>query len=343
MKTFIIAEAGVNHNGSLELGKKLIRVAKEAGADAVKFQTFDPAALTVSTAPLAGYQAETVGQMASQRKMLEKLALSFDDFERLKSYCDRVGIEFMSTPFDERSARFLTPFVRRFKIGSGDLTTHPLLGEIGKLGKEVILSTGMGDLAEIAAAIQILKTSGSGPISLLHCTSGYPCPDAEVNLRAMVTLKEHFGLPVGYSDHTPGSEASVGAVALGASIIEKHFTLDRSLEGPDHRMSLTRAELTSFIASVRRMEVMRGDGQKRPTDSELSMKRFARRSLVWNRNLPAGTIVTIDCLTWKRPGTGISPAEIDRVIGKVTLKAVSADALVEETDLALSSRTRMRA
>jgi len=327
--TFVIAEAGVNHNGQMALAKDLILAAKQAGADAVKFQTFDPAAVATEVAPGATYQ-----KASSQRKMLEKLALTNAQFTELKTFCDQTGIEFMSTPFDVPSVRFLDGLVKRFKIASGELTTLPLLAEIGRTGKPVILSTGMATLTEIEAALRTLRAAGAKEITLLHCTSSYPCPDDEANLAAIRELQATFAVPVGYSDHTMGCEAAITAVGLGATIVEKHFTLNTKLEGPDHRMSMSPADLGSLIQSVRRVEKMVGTGHKQPTPSEIEMKGFVRRSLVWAKDLPSGTVVTEACFTWKRPGTGLAPAEAEKLIGKCLTHAVQADTPVELADFA---------
>ncbi len=269
-KIFIIAEAGVNHNGDINLAKKLIDVAKEAGADAVKFQTFKSEKVISKFAQKAEYQKETTGESDTQLDMVKKLELPYKDFKELKKYCDEVEINFMSTPFDLDSIEFLNELnIDVFKIPSGEITNLPYLIKIAQTNKPIIMSTGMSTLDEIEAAINILRQNGSGEITLLHCTTEYPAPYKDVNLRAMKTLRERFKVNVGYSDHTKGIEIPIAAVAMGAAVIEKHFTLDRNMEGPDHKASLEPDELKAMVQAIRNVESALGDGIKRPTESEI--------------------------------------------------------------------------
>lgn len=317
-RCFIIAEAGVNHNGSLALAKRLVDVAKASGADAVKFQTFRAENLVTKRLDRAEYQKANIGGEETQFEMLKRLEISFDDFARLKEYCDRQSILFLSTPFDEESAVFLVNQlgIDRIKISSGELTHLLFLRFLASFGKPLILSTGMGDLAEVGEAVRAIReTSSALPLTLLHCTSNYPCPPEEVNLRAMQTLREAFQVPVGYSDHTRGWEVAVGAVALGAAVIEKHFTLDRGMEGPDHKASLEPEELKMMVSAIRTIEIALGSGEKKPTPSELRIRELARKSLVTTKPLSAGTVLAKSDVAVRRAGNGIAPAEWDRMIG----------------------------
>ncbi len=331
-KTFIIAEAGVNHNGSIEIAKKMIEVAKECGADAIKFQTFKAEKVISKYAPKAEYQKQTTGEIDSQLEMVKKLELSFDDFIVLKEYCDKLNIMFLSTPFDFESIDFLDDLgLEIFKIPSGEITNLPYLEKIGKLGKKVILSTGMADLGEIEDALDILTSCGTKKedITILHCNTEYPTPYEDVNLLAMLTIKEAFKVKVGYSDHTLGIEVPIAAVALGASVIEKHFTLDKNMEGPDHKASLEPHELKAMIDAIRNIEKSLGDGIKKPSKSELKNKDIARKSIVAKREIKKGEIFTEDNITVKRPGNGISPMRWYEVLGKVALKDYKEDELIE--------------
>jgi len=332
MKTFIIAEAGVNHNGRLDLAKKLIDVAVEAGADVVKFQTFKTEEVISEIAPMAEYQKKNVGKEKSQIEIVKEFELSFEDFKELKNYCDNKGIMFLSTPFDIESARFLKDLgLEIFKIPSGEITNYLLLREIGSYRKKVILSTGMADLGEIEDAIDVLVDSGTTRenITLLHCTTEYPAPMEEVNLKAILTLKEAFKLPVGYSDHTPGIEVPIAAVALGAVVIEKHFTLDKNLPGPDHKASLEPHELKQMVSAIRNVEKALGNGIKKPSKSELKNRDIARKSIVAKIRIKKGEIFTEENLTTKRPGTGISPIRWDELIGKTANRDYEEDELIE--------------
>ncbi|EEP61156.1 N-acetylneuraminate synthase [Sulfurihydrogenibium yellowstonense] len=331
-KTFIISEAGVNHNGSIEIAKKMIEVAKECGADAIKFQTFKAEKVISKYAPKAEYQKQTTGEIDSQLEMVKKLELSFDDFIVLKEYCDKLNIMFLSTPFDFESIDFLDDLgLEIFKIPSGEITNLPYLEKIGKLGKKVILSTGMADLGEIEDALDILTSCGTKKedITILHCNTEYPTPYEDVNLLAMLTIKEALKVKVGYSDHTLGIEVPIAAVALGASVIEKHFTLDKNMEGPDHKASLEPHELKAMIDAIRNIEKSLGNGIKKPSKSELKNKDIARKSIVAKREIKKGEIFTEDNITVKRPGNGISPMRWYEVLGKVALKDYKEDELIE--------------
>jgi N,N'-diacetyllegionaminate synthase len=331
-KTFIIAEAGVNHNGNIEIAKKMIEVAKECGADAIKFQTFKAEKVISRYAPKAEYQKQTTGETDSQLEMVKKLELSFDDFIVLKEYCDKLNIMFLSTPFDFESIDFLNDLgLEIFKIPSGEITNLPYLEKIGKLGKKVILSTGMADLGEIEDALDILISCGTKKenITVLHCNTEYPTPYEDVNLLAMLTIKEAFKVKVGYSDHTLGIEIPIAAVALGASVIEKHFTLDKNMEGPDHKASLEPHELKAMIDAIVNIEKALGNGMKKPSKSELKNKDIVRKSIVAIREIKKGEIFTEDNITVKRPGTGISPMRWYEVLGKVAPKDYKEDELIK--------------
>ena len=308
MGIVIIAEAGVNHNGSMELAKKMVHAAKEAGADYVKFQTFVPKELVSRYAAKADYQKETTDAGESQLQMLEKLALREKDFVELKQYCKECGIGFISTPFDLKSMEFLESLDMDFwKIPSGEVTNYPYLEKIGKTGRKVVMSTGMCELSEIREAIQVLEENGTMDITLLHCNTEYPTPFEDVNLRAMEQMKQELGKPIGYSDHTIGIEVPIAAAALGAVVIEKHFTLDKSMDGPDHRASLEPDELKQMVMAVRNIEKCLGDGVKRRTDSEEKNLAVARKSIVAKCPIKKGETFTEENLTVKRPGNGVSP------------------------------------
>lgn len=331
----IIAEAGVNHNGSVDLAKKLIDVAVDAGTDIIKFQTFQSEKLATDSAACATYQQDQT-KSRSQQAMLKKLELPNSAFIELKAYCDSKSIEFLSTPFDEESAQFLAEEIgmKRFKIPSGEITNLPFLDFVGKYKKPVILSTGMSDLDEVEAAVRLLNAYlTAGQLALLHCTSSYPCPYSEVNLKALETLKEKFGLPVGYSDHTLGIEVSIGAAALGASIIEKHITLDRNLPGPDQKTSLEPSEFKTMVESIRHIEQALGSSEKKPTSSELEMRNFVRKSLVASKSLFSGSVIKREDLAAKRPGTGISPADLKKVVGSKLIMNKNQNELIRWTDL----------
>lgn len=329
-KVFVIAEAGVNHNGSIEVAKELVDVAARAGADAVKFQTFKAENLVCKNAEKANYQMETTDTSESQFEMLKKLELTLDMHQQLITYCKQKNIMFLSTPFDIDSLYFLVDLgVEIIKIPSGEITNYPLLREVGKTGKEVIISSGMSTLDEVREALDILKEFGSKRITVLHCNTEYPTPYEDVNLNAMVTMREKLNINVGYSDHTSGIEIPIAATALGASVIEKHFTLDKSMEGPDHKASLEPMELEKMIASIRIVEKAMGNGVKEPSDSESKNINIVRKSIVAKHNIPSGNVFTEENLTTKRPGTGISPMRWNEVIGKVASRDIMEDELIE--------------
>jgi N,N'-diacetyllegionaminate synthase len=328
---FIIAEAGVNHNGSLELAKRLIDVAVDAGVDAVKFQTFKADKLVSKTAQKADYQKQTTSAGESQYDMIKKLELDEDAHRILISYCNEKQIMFLSTPFDHDSIEMLNDFgMSIFKVPSGEITNLPYLRLIGGLGKKVILSTGMADLEEVGDALRVLKEAGTPKhdITILHATTEYPCPKDEVNLCAMLTIRDHFDVDVGYSDHTQGIEVPIAATAMGACVIEKHFTLDRDMDGPDHKASLEPQELKAMVVAIRNVSLALGDGIKRPSKSELKNKAIARKSIVAARPIQSGEMLTVDNLTVKRPGNGLSPMRWDQVVGQTALRDYGVDDLI---------------
>jgi N-acetylneuraminate synthase len=333
MKTLIIAEAGVNHNGDMSLAKELIAAAAEAGADLVKFQTFIAANIISRSAPKAEYQKGATDPQESQQEMVRKLELTRENHMELIAECKKQGIGFFSTAFDQDSIDLLEELGGSdiVKVPSGELTNLPYLRYLTRHGKRVLLSTGMANLGEIEAAINVVEQVGTprDKITVLHCTTEYPTPMEDVNLRAMVNIGKAFGVSVGYSDHTPGIEVPIAAVALGATVIEKHFTLDRSLPGPDHRASLEPDELKAMVQGIRNIEKALGDGIKRPSPSELKNKPIARKSLVAARPIKAGEAFTEDNLIAKRPGTGISPMQWDDVIGRTAPRDFSEDELIE--------------
>lgn len=328
MSAYIIAEAGVNHNGQLELALRLCDAAKDAGVDCVKFQTWKTENICTSSAAMAEYQKEnTQTEADSQFEMLKRLELSYDHFEYIKQYCDEIGIDFLSTPDEEESLEFLMNRIQLpvVKIGSGEVTNIPYLRKIASYGRPVILSTGMSSLAQVAAAYDILIEAGAPSVSLLHCTTNYPCPFEEVNLRAMQTLKAAFKCKVGYSDHTMGIEVPIAAVAMGAEIIEKHFTLDRNMEGPDHKASLEPHELKAMVDAIRNIEVALGDGVKRPNRSELKCAEVVQKSILAKCPIKQGEILTEENLTVKRAGRGVSSIHWDIVLGTCAIKDYSID------------------
>ena len=325
---FIIAEAGVNHNGSVELAKKLIDAAKDAGADAVKFQTFKAESVVVKDAQKAEYQKETTGE-GSQYEMIKKLELAEEDFRELADYAEKKDIMFLSSPFDKESVDLLHELdVPAFKVGSGEITNLPLLRYIAKKEKPIILSTGMSTLGEIEEALDVIRSEGVEDIILLHCVSNYPARIEDVNLRAMGTLKQAFKLPVGFSDHTLGITAPIAAVALGACVIEKHFTLDRNLPGPDHKASLEPDELKKMVKAIKEVEKALGNGIKKPTKEEKEIKKAARKSIVAKVDISKGTIITEDMLDVKRPGTGIEPKYLKFIIGRKAKEDIKKDDVI---------------
>ncbi len=330
MSVYIIAEAGVNHNGSLELAKKMVDTAKEAGASCIKFQTFVSENIVSKYAEKAQYQQQQTDATESQLSMLKRLELTHNDFIELNNYCKQREIEFLSTAFDFESIEFLNGLgMETWKIPSGDITNLPYLIKIAKLQKPVILSTGMCTLNEVESAINTLRDNGSGEITVLHCTTEYPTPFKDVNLLAMNTMKAEFGVSIGYSDHTTGIEVPIAAVALGATVIEKHFTLDRNMEGPDHKASLEPKELKEMVRAIRNIELAIGSDQKSPAESEIKNISIARKSIIALKNIKKGDIFTEENITVKRPGNGISPMRWFEVIGQKAVRDFNEDELIE--------------
>ncbi len=331
-KVIIIAEAGVNHNGSYELAIKMVDEAKRAGADYVKFQTAKPELVISTFAPKAEYQKETTGTAESQLEMCKAIHLPLTDYKPLKEYCDKVGIGFMSTPFDLVSIDVLEPLdMDYYKIPSGEITNLPYLRKIASKHRPVILSTGMCEVEEVEAALQVLEQGGvkRSDIIVLHCNTEYPTPMADVNLRAMDDLRRSLGVEVGYSDHTKGIEVPIAAVALGATVIEKHFTLDKTMEGPDHKASLEPDELKAMVDAIRNIEQALGDGHKHVSPSERKNMDIARKSIVAARDIRKGEVLTEENITTKRPGNGISPMRWDSVIGTTAIRDFGYDELIE--------------
>ena len=331
-KVIIIAEAGVNHNGSYELAIKMVDEAKRAGADYVKFQTAKPELVISTFAPKAEYQKETTGAAESQLEMCKAIHLPLTDYKPLKEYCDKVGIGFMSTPFDLVSIDVLEPLdMDYYKIPSGEITNLPYLRKIASKHRPVILSTGMCEVEEVEAALQVLEQGGvkRNDIIVLHCNTEYPTPMADVNLRAMDDLRRSLGVEVGYSDHTKGIEVPIAAVALGATVIEKHFTLDKTMEGPDHKASLEPQELKAMVQAVRNIEQAMGTGHKAVSASEAKNKPIARKSIVAARPIQQGEEFTAENLTTKRPGDGISPMRWYQVLGQKAKRSFEEDEAIE--------------
>lgn len=327
---FIIAEAGVNHNGDLNLAKKMIDVACECNVNAIKFQTFKSEKLVSKKASKADYQKETTEVSESQFEMIKKLELDVKSHKELIDYCKQKNIMFMSTPFDLESIDLLNELgLEIFKIPSGEITNLPYLEKLSKLDKKIILSTGMATMDEISEALKILKSNGNKDISVLHCNTEYPTPMEDVNLKAMNTIKDTFDVEVGYSDHTLGIEVPIAAVSLGAKIIEKHFTLDKNMQGPDHKASLESKELQEMVKSIRNIEKALGDGIKTPSNSELKNIEIVRKSIVANKKIKKGEILTVENLGIKRPATGISPMKWYDVLGTVAKKDYEEDDLIE--------------
>lgn len=330
MPVTIIAEAGVNHNGSLEMAKEMARVAKACGADIVKYQTAVPELVVSKFAEKAEYQKQTTDAAESQLEMIRKLHFSFDAHRELKEYCDSIGIQYLSAAFDIPSVRFLgTLNLPLLKIPSGEITNLPYLEEVAKLHTPVLLSTGMSNLNEITDALAVLDEGGCPEATVLHCNTQYPTPYEDANLTAMLELFEQFGLPVGLSDHTPGWECDVAATVLGAQVIEKHFTLDKSLPGPDQQASLDPAEFAAMVQAVRHVEAALGDGHKHLTASEAPNKAIARKSIVAARPIAEGEIFTEENLTTKRPGDGVSPMRWHEVLGLRAKRAFAEDEKIE--------------
>lgn len=330
MKVLIIAEAGVNHNGSVNLAKKLIDSAVKAGVDVVKFQTFKTELDVSRIAEKAEYQKINGITNENQFEMLKKLELTFDNFREINDYCKNKKIEFLSTAFDLESIDFLHSLgMKRWKIPSGEITNLPYLEKIASFGKPVILSTGMCNMNEIEDALTILKKGNVADITVLHCTTEYPAPKNEVNLNAMLSIKKRFNVKIGYSDHTKGIEIPTAAVALGAKIIEKHFTLDNKMEGPDHKASLEPKELKNMVHAIRNVEIALGDGNKSPSKSESKNIHVARKSIIAKINIKKGDVFTTENITVKRPGNGISPMKWHLVLGKTAARNFQQDDLIE--------------
>lgn len=333
-KVFIIAEAGVNHNGSIKMGCELIDAAKESGADAVKFQTFLADKLVSKKAEKASYQKRLTDKQESHYEMIRRLELSEKDHRLLISHAKKRRIKFLSSPFDERSADLLAKLkIDLLKIPSGEVINHPFLKHIAKSKLPIILSTGMCTLGEVEEAVEILKKNGCKQLSLLHCVTEYPAPFQEINLRAMDTLQEAFQLEVGYSDHSSGIEIALAAVARGAAIIEKHFTLDRNLPGPDHQASLEPKELKLMVQSIRNIEASLGNGIKVPAQCELKNIPIARKSLVITKRLKKGDKISLSCVACKRPGTGILPKDLEKVLGRKVIRNMEPEEVLRWKDI----------
>lgn len=333
MSVYIIAEAGVNHDGSLERAKELVRIAKDSGCDCVKFQSFSADKIVTRKAKKAKYQIKNTNNNDSQYAMLKKLELSKTEFFELKKYCDELKIDFLSTPFDEEAVDMLEELgVDTYKVSSGDITNKPLLQYIAAKGRKILLSTGMSTLEEVEKSVQWIEEVGNSDIVLFHCTSNYPASYDSVNMEAMLTLKHRFGYPVGYSDHTVGIEISLMSVAYGATVIEKHFTYNKEAGGPDHKASLNPIELKELVKSVRHIEAAMGTGDKVPSETEFSTREVARKSLVWKKNKNPGEIIKKDDICCKRPGNGIPPEKLDEFIGLRVTKKCEEDTLIKIED-----------
>jgi len=331
---FVIAEVGVNHNGNAATAQQLIEAAFDAGADAVKFQTFQPEQLATPHSPKAEYQRERTTDSESQLDMLQRLNLPFPIQGELQAYCAELGIEFLSTPFEEESANFLQKLdVPLIKMASGELTNHPLLAHVARFGKPLVVSTGMANLNEVEAAMQIIAANGAPPVALLHCVSQYPAQPSGSNLLAMQTMSQTFKVPIGFSDHSVGCEVALAAVALGACIIEKHLTLDRELPGPDHHASMEPDEFKAMITSIRLAETTLGDGMKCPTAGELAVASVSRKSLVASKPIAAGELLSEDNIAVRRPGTGLAPAMKEKVLGCRTRTELTPGTPVKSEDL----------
>lgn len=332
-KCFIIAEAGVNHNGDIKLAKKLVDLAAEAGADAIKFQTFKTENLVTKNTPKAEYQKNTTGE-GNQFEMLKGLELTLEDHILLKKYCQSKNIMFISTPFDFASVDLLEEIsIPLYKVSSGDLTNLPLLKYIASKNKPLIISTGMANLGEVEEAVDTVFETGNKNLILLHCTSNYPTEFEDVNLKAMVTMKEAFKLPVGYSDHTIGIEVPISAVALGAQVIEKHFTLDKNMEGPDHRASLEPQELKNMVNSIRNIEKALGDGIKRYNKSEEKNRIVARKSIVASRDVKKDEVITYNDIDFKRPEGGLKPKYASYLINRIAVRDIKIDEIIRFSDV----------
>lgn len=337
LAVYVIAEAGVNHNGSLDTAMKLVDAAAASGADAVKFQTFRAEEAVSADAPKARYQQVTTGSAESQLDMVKRLELDADAHRVLVSHCEDSGIEFLSSPFDLASIDLLVTLgVRLIKVPSGEITNLPYLRRLGALGRSLFLSTGMSSMEEVSSALEVLSEAGLDreQITLLHCTSEYPAPYEDVNLRAMEAMRAEFGLPVGYSDHTRGVEVAIAAVALGACVIEKHLTLDRTMSGPDHAASVEPDEFSSMVEAIRHIETALGDGVKRVTEGERDTLAVARKSIVAAADISAGDVFSDRNLTTKRPGSGLSPMMWDSLIGRIARRSYHSDDRIDPEELA---------
>jgi len=326
---FIIAEAGVNHNGDINSAKKLVDAAKNVGADAVKFQTFKSEKLVTDSVNMASYQIENIGRKESQYNMLKKLELEYNEFIILKKYCDSKDIIFLSTPHSFDAIDFLDRLVPAFKFGSGDITNIPTLRYAARKNKPIILGTGMSTIDEVKTAIDAIKKEGNNEIIVLHCTTNYPCQFEEVNLRAILTMQNELDCLIGYSDHSLGNIVSVAAVSMGAVVIEKHLTLDKTMKGPDHCSSLNPDEFKNLVYDIRNVEKILGNFCKKPEKSEKEIKNVVRKSLVANKNIEKGSILDEDMIVIKRPGTGLPPFELEKIFGKKTKKNIVKDELFD--------------
>ncbi|NLK95020.1 MAG: N-acetylneuraminate synthase [Clostridiales bacterium] len=334
MSVFIIAEAGVNHNGKLELAKKLVDMASECGADAIKFQTFKAEESTGEFADKAKYQKENTNVEESQLEMIKKLELPFEDFKVLKEYCIEKKIKFISTPDGIESLNYLVSIgVDVIKVGSTEVSNIEFLKQIGSTNKEIILSTGMSTLGEVEKAIMALKSTGNKKIKIMQCTTDYPTAYEDANVMAMVTMRDAFKVPVGLSDHTLGNEAAIAAVALGAEFVEKHITLDKNMEGPDHKASMDPKEFKQYVLSIRNTEKLLGDGIKRPTERELEIMNDVRRSIVATKEIKEGTKLTKEMVSYKRPGYGIKPELVDIILGKKIKRDLQKDEVIKWEDI----------
>lgn len=333
-ESYVIAEAGVNHNGDIKLAKQLIDVAKDSGADAVKFQTFKAEESTGRHAEKAAYQKNNDPTRETQLDMIRKLELPFDDFAVLQEYCNKKQIDFISTPDGTQSLQCLVklniPFI---KIGSTEVTNYPFLKEIAATGKPLLLSTGMSTLGEVEKAIDTIYETGNRQVTLMHCTTDYPTDIKNVNMNAMITLKNAFHVPIGYSDHTLGFEAAVAAVVMGAVVIEKHITLDRDLPGPDHRASMPPEEFCEYVKHIRNAELLLGDGRKKPSEHEKDIMNQVRRSILANKDLKKGTILSKEMFCYKRPGDGIRPEYADILTGRELKRDIGEDEKIMWEDI----------
>lgn len=334
MGVFVIAEAGVNHNGEIEIAKKLIDMAVRCGADAIKFQTFKAEECVNEQANKVGYQNDNDKRVESQYEMLKRLELSYGAFKELQQYCKTKNILFLSTPFGREALEFLMSIeVPIIKLSSTEVTNHPYLRRVASFGKPIILSTGMSYLEEIESAVQVIRSEGNNDIAVLHCTTDYPTKLEDVNIRCIHTMQEALQIEVGYSDHTEGVDAAIAAVALGATIIEKHITLDKEMEGPDHKASMVEKEFESYITSIRNAQKLLGEGIKKPTKVELPMRLAVRRSIVAKGEIEKGTVLTEELLEYKRPGTGLSPIYMQQIIGKQVVRAIKNDEMIRLEDI----------